>query len=96
MKNNITIEQWNQLNEEEQQFFLFEFDGEAFNCKKCGAEQLPTIGQLMEFIENMCDSWWLLIGDYGWDNKAYENKVEIIDCLWKAVVEKVEFIIKNA
>ena len=96
MKQCITIEQWNQLNEEEQQFFLLEFNNKDFSCSKCGTEQLPTIGQLMEYIEYTEESWWLCICDYGWDNKAYENDIKICDCLWKVVKERVKTIIKNA
>lgn len=93
MKQHITKEQWDELNEDQKDRLqeFFEKDGHlgTGSCPTCGHNQELNIGQMIEFLGN----YWLQ--DYMLSFKGVVvmpdclNPDYLCDTLWKKVKEKL-------
>lgn len=95
MKQQISKQQWEDLNEEEQRF-LKQFK------KDFSEDNLFTIGELIEILQDTYDNninigieidktdgylIWLSTGNYGDSKWLMSQEKELIDSLWEAVLE---------
>jgi len=91
MKQHITKKQWKELTEEQRKkagFFYQELMG-----KRAFVGELPTIGQLIEFLgeENIPRIIPILNGKWRVDANLLDRfeEIELIDALWEAVKYKL-------
>jgi len=94
MKQQITEEQFNELNEEKQTQLI---KWARSNRYGVGVTWLPllSIGQMIEFLDDNDDDWKSCafvdngsMGDYGWEEFWERDKSkELCDALWKEVKE---------
>ena len=107
MKQNISKKQWNELNEKQRvKWFSFIKDEFAtypetiYECNDCGVSCLPSIGQMIEFLEDYWKrgidiKWWRGDKHYTVEKALINNEkldkrwgsINICDCLWEAVKE---------
>lgn len=105
MKKHITEDQWNEISEKQQELFVKVVEPKEIGyvgrgvCGECGNTLTPSIGQMIEFLDEQKWKGCLALGHYvgGWvvgDDDHYLvkswKKEELCDALWEAVKEVLE------
>ena len=94
MKQHITKEQWDELSDKQKALF-WNKENDSWN-KVVLKEELPNIGQMIEFLDDDLEEianygiiWHVSIESEPLEPEIFEGK-ELVDALWEAVKYKLK------